>query len=415
MANGVLVHNSVYRFRGADIRNISEFEQHFPDATVVVLDQNYRSTQTILDAANAVISNNEARKPKELWTALGHGEPIVRYHADDEGDEARFAVGEMQRLHEGGDLRWGDIAVFYRTNAQSRPVEEALARAGVPYRVVGGTRFFDRREIKDVLAYLRVLVNPTDEVSMKRVLNVPKRGVGDTSVAKIDAWAAAHGLTFSDALVQAESAGVSGKALTGIRSFLTLLDGLRDVEDKPAEVLMSLYERSTYREELEADARTAPDAATRLENLGELVGMAGEYETLDAFLEAVSLVADVDEYDADESAVVLMTLHTAKGLEFPVVFLIGMEDGVFPHLRSLGEPDELEEERRLCYVGITRAREPPVSDARVEPHAVRRNAVQPAQPLPARDPREPRAAARGQPPRTCDRGRQPRPMGVSRA
>ena len=348
---------SVYSFRGADIRNIMEFEQHFPDATVVVLDQNYRSTQTILDAANSVIANNEGRKPKDLWTEQGAGDQIVHYHAEDEADEARFAVGEMRRLHDAGDMRWGDVAVFYRTNAQSRPLEEALARSGVPYRVVGGTRFFDRREIRDALAYLHVLTNPADEVSIKRVVNVPKRGVGDTSIGAHRRMGGRPG----HVVRRRAGAGRAGRGDgQGARRHRPVRaparrpagDGGRSGRHPQRHArLFGLPRRAGSR------GRQRADAATRLENLGELVGMAGEYETLDPFLEAVSLVADVDEYDADESAVVLMTLHTAKGLEFPVVFLIGMEDGVFPHLRSLGEPAELEEERRLCYVGITRARE----------------------------------------------------------
>jgi DNA helicase-2/ATP-dependent DNA helicase PcrA len=235
-------------------------------------------------------------------------------------------VQEVHRLHDEG-YRWGDVAVFYRTNAQSRVVEEELVRAEVPYRVVGGTRFYERREVKDALAYLRAIVNPVDEVSLKRIVNVPKRGVGDTSLGRIDAWATSHGVTFAEALDHAEDAGVHGRALTGVRELVALLEELRAVDDSPRAVL------------------------------AELVGVAGEYENIEQLLEAVSLVADQDELTDDDSSVVLMTLHTAKGLEFPSVFIVGLEDGVFPHLRSLGEPDELEEERRLCYVGITRARQ----------------------------------------------------------
>jgi DNA helicase-2/ATP-dependent DNA helicase PcrA len=347
---------SVYRFRGADIRNILEFEDAFPDATTVVLEQNYRSTQTILNAANAVIANNAMRKPKALWTEQVGGELITRYHAEDEHDEANYVCREMERLHSHGG-RWGDTAVFYRTNAQSRAVEEELTRRNIPYKVVGGTKFYDRREIKDVLAYVRAVVNPTDEVSLKRIVNVPKRGVGDTSIGRVDAWGASHGMAFGQSINEAERAGVTGRALGGIKELLTLLEDLRTL-DKPAELLEAILGRTGYVAELEAE-RTI-EAAGRLENLAELVGHAREYESLDEFLEAVSLVADSDEVpdpDADDSKVVLMTLHTAKGLEFPNVFLVGLEDGVFPHLRSLGEPDELEEERRLCYVGITRARE----------------------------------------------------------
>ena len=345
---------SVYRFRGADIRNILEFEDAFPDATTIVLEQNYRSTQTILDAANAVIANNAMRKPKALWTEQVGGELITRYHAEDEHDEAAYVCHEIERAHT-HDTRWGDVAVFYRTNAQSRSVEEELNRRNIPYKVVGGTKFYDRREIKDVLAYVRAVVNPADEVSLKRIVNVPKRGVGDTSIGRVDAWAASHGLAFGAALEDAERAGVTGRALGGLKELLTLLDDLRAI-DKPADLLEAIATRTGYVAELEAE-RTI-EAAGRLENIAELIGHAREYESLDEFLEGVSLVADSDEVpDADDSKVVLMTLHTAKGLEFPVVFIVGLEDGVFPHLRSLGEPDELEEERRLCYVGITRARE----------------------------------------------------------
>jgi DNA helicase II / ATP-dependent DNA helicase PcrA len=348
---------SIYRFRGADIRNIVEFETAFPDATAIVLEQNYRSSQTILSAANAVIANNMGRKPKELWSDRGDGTKIVRYHGDDEVDEAQWVAREMGRLHDGGDLRWADIAVFYRTNAQSRVLEEHLTRVGIPYKVIGGTRFYDRREVKDALAYLKAAVNPIDEVSVKRVLNTPKRGVGDSSIGKLDALASAHGCAFVDALRRADDAGVGGKAAKGITAFLALLDDVADLvaDDKPAALLQALLERSGYLDELQAERSIESEG--RLENLAELVGSAQDAESVEQFLEQVSLVADVDELDGDASQAVLMTLHSAKGLEFPVVFLIGLEDGVFPHLRSLGEPDELEEERRLCYVGITRAQD----------------------------------------------------------
>ncbi len=348
---------SIYRFRGADMRNILQFEEAFPDATVIVLEQNYRSTQTILDAANAVIANNLARKPKELWTDSGAGSLIARYHADDESDEAQWVTHEISRLHDEGD-RWGDIAVFYRTNAQSRVLEEALMRAGISYKVVGGTRFYDRREIKDALAFLRALVNPVDEVSVKRVLNVPKRGIGDGTVARLDAWANARGVPFIDAVRRADDAGVTGRAVRGIAAFLELIDELTDrVDDGPGALLELILDRTGYVAELQAEHTV--EAEGRLENLAELIGSAKEFDDVSAFLEQVSLVADTEEVepDVDDTSVTLMTLHAAKGLEFPSVFMMGMEDGVFPHLRSLGEPAELEEERRLCYVGITRARQ----------------------------------------------------------
>ena len=349
---------SVYAFRGADIRNLVEFERTFPDATVVVLEQNYRSTQNILDAANAVIANNLHRKPKDLWSEAGRGEALVRFQGEDEGDEAQWVAHRLSLLHTGGDLRWADMAVFYRTNAQSRVLEEALMRAGIPYRVVGGPRFYDRKEIKDALAYLKAVANPTDEVSVKRVVNVPKRGVGDQSVGRLEAHARAHDLSFLDSLRRAEEAGASPRSLRGISAFLELLDDLSGELDRgPSVVLEAILERSGYRAELEADGSIESEG--RIENLSELIGVAGEFDTVEEFLESVSLVADTDDLpegdDPSDTGVVLMTLHAAKGLEFPVVFLTGMEEGVFPHQRALTEPAELEEERRLCYVGITRA------------------------------------------------------------
>ncbi len=346
---------SVYRFRGADIRNILEFEEAFPAATVVVLEQNYRSTQTILDAANSVIANNAMRKPKSLWTEEVGGELILRYHAEDEHDEARWVNDQIQRLRE-DDYRYGDIAVFYRTNAQSRAVEEELTRRNIPYKVVGGTKFYERREIKDLLAYLRAIANPADEVSLKRIVNVPRRGVGDTSVARLDAWAGSQGSSFGAAVASAETAGVTGKALGGLTELNRLLASWRASvagDMTPGVLLGRVLDDTGYLHEIEAEHTV--EAAGRVENIQELIGVASEYAELDQFLADVSLVADTDELEDKEPGVVLMTLHTAKGLEFPAVFLIGMEEGVFPHLRSLGEPDELEEERRLCYVGITRA------------------------------------------------------------
>ena len=347
---------SIYAFRGADIRNILEFERAFDDVRIVVLEQNYRSTQNILDAANSVIVNNAGRKPKDLWTDQGSGPAIVRYHADDEEDEARFVVSEIVRRRDEEQMRLSEMAVFYRTNAQSRAVEEQLIKAEVPYRLVGGTRFYDRREVRDAMAYLKAVANPGDEVSAKRALGVPKRGVGATSVAKIDAYAADSGLTFYEALRHCAEAGVTGRSAAGIRQFCTLIDGAAGLEASPAAVLQELLERSGYLDELRSEKSVEADG--RLENLAELVGVAGEHDTLDELLEAVALVADTDELadtGSDESAVTLMTMHSAKGLEYPDVYMVGMEDGVFPHIRALGEPHELEEERRLAYVGITRA------------------------------------------------------------
>jgi len=347
---------SVYKFRGADFRNILQFEDAFPDVTTIVLDQNYRSTQTILDAANAVISNNLERKPKQLWTDLGGGDRIIRYHAEDEGDEAMWIGGTAQQLHRDDAMNWREMAVLYRTNAQARVVEEAFMRLGIPYKVVGGARFYDRREIKDAMSYLRAVINPLDEVSVKRVLNTPKRGVGDASVARLDAYAATEQISFVEAMRNADEAGVTGPARRGIAAFVDLLDRLNEMVGQdgvgPGDLLQAAIDESGYLGELEAEDTV--EAHGRIENLGELVGSAREFTVLDEFLEQVALVADTDDLD-DDDQVVLMTLHSAKGLEFPVVFIGGVEEGVFPHSRALTAPDEMEEERRLAYVGITRA------------------------------------------------------------
>jgi DNA helicase-2/ATP-dependent DNA helicase PcrA len=346
---------SVYRFRGADLRNIAQFEEAFDNVTTIVLDQNYRSTQAILDAANAVITNNPDRKDKQLWSELGTGDRITRYHAEDEGDEATWVAKTMQSLQSDATFMWKEMATFYRTNAQSRVLEEALMRFGIPYKVVGGTRFYDRREIKDAMAYLRAVANPADEVSVKRVLGVPKRGVGESSVAKLDALAASTGTTFVEAMRHAHDAGLTGSAARGVESFVRLLDDLAlRLDDGPGDLLQAALTDSGYLAELEAEGSV--ESAGRVENLGELVGSAREFTRLDEFLEQVALVADTDDLD-DDNRVVLMTLHSAKGLEFPAVFLVGMEEGVFPHSRALTEPVELEEERRLAYVGITRAQQ----------------------------------------------------------
>jgi DNA helicase-2/ATP-dependent DNA helicase PcrA len=348
---------SIFGWRGADIRNIVEFEEAFPDAKVIPLEQNYRSTKTILDAANAVIANNVTRVPKELWTEGEVGEPIVRYRAEDEYDEAAWVATEIGRLREFDGLEYGDVAVFYRTNAQSRALEEELVRAAIGYKVVGGTRFYDRREIKDLLAYVRLLGNPSDEVSARRIVNVPRRGVGEASVDRLARWARANQSSFVDALEHAAEAGVAGKAAKGALELRALLQGLRTMAENgagPGEIVAAVAERTGYRAALEAEDTL--EAHSRLENIAELAGAAGEYDSLDEFLESVALVADTDELDAGDRRVSLMTLHTAKGLEFPAVFLVGLEDGVFPHLRALDDPMQLEEERRLAYVGITRAR-----------------------------------------------------------
>jgi DNA helicase II / ATP-dependent DNA helicase PcrA len=348
---------AIYGWRSADIRNILEFEEQFPDAAVIPLEQNYRSTRTILDAANAVISNNTTRVPKELWTTGATGEPVTRYRAEDEHDEADWVASEIVRLHNDEGLSFGDVAVFYRTNAQSRTIEEALVHQEIPYRVVGGTRFYDRREIKDVLAYLRVVANPSDEVSARRIVNVPRRGIGDASVERLAAWARSNGVSFFESLDNAAEAGVSGRALKGIASLRELIDRLRSMQESgsgPAALVDAVAERTGYRAALEEEDTL--ESLNRLENIDELQGAAGEYDELDEFLESVALVSDVDEMDQDTDRASLMTLHTAKGLEFPAVFLVGMEDGIFPHLRSLDDPLKVEEERRLAYVGITRAK-----------------------------------------------------------
>jgi len=348
---------SVYRWRGADVSNILQFEEAFANATTIVLEQNYRSTQNVLDAANAIISNNQARRPKRLFTVGEAGPPIARYRAEDEHDEASFVASELTRLHNREQLSYSDMAVFYRTNAQSRVFEEELVRAEVPYKVVGGTRFYDRREVKDMLAYVRLLGNRSDEVSARRILNVPKRGLGDTSVGRLVAWAKDNRASIPDALDHAEDAGLSGKALRGAAALRDLLAELAQLAETlaPGDLVDAVAHRTGYVAELEAERTHEADG--RIENIFELAGVAAEYEDLSEFLETVALVADSDELDGDGTRVNLMTMHTAKGLEFSAVFLTGLEEGIFPHMRTLAEPLELEEERRLCYVGVTRARE----------------------------------------------------------
>jgi DNA helicase-2/ATP-dependent DNA helicase PcrA len=363
---------SIYAFRGATIRNILQFEEDYPQATTILLEQNYRSTQTILTAANAVIERNAGRRAKNLWTESGDGPTIVGWVADQEHDEAQFIAEEIDRLTDAGDARPGDVAVFYRTNAQSRVFEEVFIRVGLPYKVVGGVRFYERREVRDVLAYLRVLANPEDAVPLRRILNVPKRGIGDRAEAMIDALAQREKISFPQALRRVDEAyGMAARSSNAVKRFNTLLEELRTIVESgagPAVVLEAVLERTGYLAELQAS--TDPQDETRVENLQELAAVALEFEqereadepgTLADFLERVALVADSDQIpddDAEDNGVItLMTLHTAKGLEFPVVFLTGLEDGVFPHARALGQVKELEEERRLAYVGITRARE----------------------------------------------------------
>ncbi|MEU4208496.1 DNA helicase PcrA [Streptomyces sp. NPDC026206] len=366
---------SIYAFRGATIRNILQFEEDYPDATTILLEQNYRSTQTILNAANAVIERNQNRRPKNLWTAAGEGASITGYVADTEHDEAQFVADEIDRLTDAGNARAGDVAVFYRTNAQSRVFEEIFIRVGLPYKVVGGVRFYERKEVRDVLAYLRVLANPEDTVPLRRILNVPKRGIGDRAEAMIDALSLREKISFPQALRRVDEAyGMAARSANAVKRFNVLMEELRTIVESgagPATVLEAVLERTGYLAELQAS--TDPQDETRVENLQELAAVALEFEqersaegdgnagTLAEFLEKVALVADSDQIPDEDTegtgVITLMTLHTAKGLEFPVVFVTGMEDGVFPHMRALGQTKELEEERRLAYVGITRARE----------------------------------------------------------
>ncbi|MBY6683661.1 UvrD-helicase domain-containing protein [Rhodococcus sp. BP-316] len=398
---------SIYAFRGATIRNIEEFERDYPDARTILLEQNYRSTQTILAAANAVIARNTNRRDKRLWTDTGDGDPIIGYVADNEHDEAKFVASEIDRLVDGTDYKYSDVAVFYRTNNSSRALEEIFIRLGLPYKVVGGVRFYERKEVRDVVAYLRVLANPDDTVSMRRILNTPRRGIGDRAEACVAVHAERKNISFNAALLDAAAGSVAllnTRAQNAIASFMEMIGELRatmnatdadgnDVADI-GDIVEAVLDRTRYRAELEASSD--PQDGARLDNLNELVSVAREFSadarnlqgiedlevgvdinadldvasaepedtdgvaepgSLAAFLERVSLVADTDQIpDNGDGVVTLMTLHTAKGLEFPVVFVTGWEDGQFPHMRALGDPAELSEERRLAYVGITRAR-----------------------------------------------------------
>ncbi|OBG96864.1 ATP-dependent DNA helicase PcrA [Mycobacterium sp. E3251] len=376
---------SIYAFRGATIRNIEDFERDYPDAITILLEQNYRSTQNILSAANSVIARNSGRRDKRLWTDAGAGELIVGYVADNEHDEARFVAEEIDALADRGEITYNDVAVFYRTNNSSRSFEEVFIRAGIPYKVVGGVRFYERKEIRDIVAYLRVLDNPGDAVSMRRILNTPRRGIGDRAEACVAVYAENTGASFADALVAAAEGKVpmlNSRAEKAIAGFVELLDELRGrLDEDLGDLVESVLERTGYRRELESS--TDPQDLARLDNLNELVSVAHEFSTdranaaalgeslqapededvpdtgvLAEFLERVSLVSDSDEIpENDAGMVTLMTLHTAKGLEFPVVFVTGWEDGMFPHMRALDDPMELSEERRLAYVGITRARQ----------------------------------------------------------
>ncbi|SDP14283.1 DNA helicase-2 / ATP-dependent DNA helicase PcrA [Actinopolyspora xinjiangensis] len=382
---------SIYAFRGATIRNIEEFERDYPEAATIVLEQNYRSTQTILSAANSVIRSNTGRREKRLWSEAGEGEPLVGYVADNEHDEAAFVAAEIDRLVDSGEATFNDIAVFYRTNNQSRVFEEVFIRLGLPYRVIGGVRFYERREVRDALAYLRVLDNPDDTVSLRRILNVPKRGIGQRAETVLAEYAEQERISFGAALRHAARGGIerlNSRSARAVAGFIELLDELREVaaDNDVAEVLRTLLERTGYRGELESSED--PQDASRVDNLDELISVAREFgdtraaaqenseytadgsgggageaenplpdDSIGAFLERVSLVADADALPENgDGLVTLMTLHTAKGLEFPVVFATGWEDGVFPHTRALGDSQELSEERRLAYVGITRAR-----------------------------------------------------------
>ncbi len=355
----------VYSWRGATIQNLLDFERDYPDAAVFLMEQNYRSTSNILAVANALIEHNVQRKPKSLWTETEGGELAVRFRADDEHEEALFVAEETHRLVDEEGFRYTDIAVFYRTNAQSRVLEDVFMRAGTPYRVVGGVRFYQRKEVKDVLAYLRLLVNPQDVVAARRVINTPKRGIGDATVAALEGFAVVEGVPFLEAARRVdEVASLAARAKGAVAGFVEIMDVLQAAFDSgaaPQRMVEAAATESGYLIELETE-RTV-EAEGRIENLRELGGVAAEFEqrdpngSLSDFLEQVSLVGEQDEYDEEAGSVTLMTLHNAKGLEFPVVFIIGLEDGVFPHYRSMGDQSELEEERRLLYVGVTRARQ----------------------------------------------------------
>jgi DNA helicase-2/ATP-dependent DNA helicase PcrA len=346
---------SIYRFRAADVRNILQFEQRFPDAEVILLEQNFRSTQTILDAANAVISMNLSRVAKNLFTEGDEGEKIRLYRAVDEYDEGRWVASELRRLRTQHSLGWNQMAIFYRTNAQSRVLEEEMLRASIPYRVISGMRFYDRKEIKNALAYARLIVNPRDEASARRVINEPKRGIGPGAQAKLGAYAAEHDLSFAESPAYAKAAGLTGRALLSAEKFSFMLEELRALSNdlSPREMIDAIVRETGMGDGLREE--NTDEAYSRLENLGELASAASQYDTLMDFVERMALVADSDQLDGGAGAISMMTLHVAKGLEFPAVVITGLEETIFPHRRALSDDAELEEERRLCYVGITRA------------------------------------------------------------
>ena len=355
---------SIYGWRGADIQNILYFEKDYPDAKVIKLEQNYRSTQIILDAANAVIENNTGRKPKNLWTENKSGADIIYFQAVDERDEARFVIEQLQNLQRTENKKLGDMAILYRTNTQSRIFEEMLIKSGISYNMVGGLKFYERKEIKDIIAYLRVIFNPADSLSLLRIINVPKRGIGDASLAKIQAYAAANNVSLFEAVSNAAAIdGLSSRFVSKLDDLAGIIFELMNLaSEAPVEDLIDRVLRDTgYLEELENE-RT-PQAQSRIDNLHELISVAQEFaaseeeNNLENFLAHVALVSDIDDTELGEDAITLMTLHSSKGLEFPVVFLVGMEEGLFPHARTLMDETEIEEERRLCYVGITRAKE----------------------------------------------------------
>ncbi|MRG87406.1 DNA helicase PcrA [Salinibacillus xinjiangensis] len=354
---------SIYRWRGADIANILSFEKDYPSARVILLEQNYRSTKTILKAANHVIQNNTSRKPKELWTDNTDGETITFYQAASERDEAIYVVDQLETLVQEENLQYRDIAVLYRTNAQSRAMEDALVKSNIPYQIVGGTKFYDRKEIKDLLAYLRLISNPNDDISFQRVVNEPKRGIGKTSMDKLIAYAQYHDISLYEAASDAVMTGMSKKAANGVSSFHQMIKNWTQMQEflSVTEIVEEVLEKTGYEEMLKNEKTL--EAQSRLENINEFKTVTNQFESsnddksLIAFLTDLALIADIDKVDEedDDNKVVLMTLHSAKGLEFPVVFLIGMEESVFPHSRSLMDEEEMEEERRLAYVGITRA------------------------------------------------------------